>query len=448
MFYKFKNNKNLQNLIMRTISNRLKSIYYDSDIVDNLCKILPNSELVANLRCGIWYCKNQCVNTCYFKSTDGHKNQWDFNLRRLNINLLELAYKNNAVIVVDSTTNHRKVYPDALSKTLPIWVYIMNMYIDKLLNNGTTDIHNIKLPRFISENEKNGLMDCLDKKSEKWISELMKNIDETTTKKIVNLVLSSGNKRLVPMFVSSLDLFDEKYYQNILDNNFIPIICLSVGNHDSIFMENQIDRQFQYILGAGDDEEMWSSGLTSKIFWKNPELFLNCDDDDMIKNIIKKSLYNETNIKNVNVLSILNNTVVFTEQTTEDARPRNMLSIKVFTSVANFTKNIDIYNLKTNNCLFNILDKTNTLISKLYQYNITQIQFICNNFRVSLAVLVSIMVNFRDILFNSDLSLCENQSITKQYIRKIISYIYQFTGPYQMPRDFCKQLNKYYIEIL
>ena len=82
---------------MRTISNRLKSIYYDSDIVDNLCKMLPNSELVANLRCGIWYCKNQCVNTCYFKSTDGHNNQWDFNLRRLNINLLELAYKNNSV---------------------------------------------------------------------------------------------------------------------------------------------------------------------------------------------------------------------------------------------------------------------------------------------------------------------------------------------------------------
>ena len=432
---------------MRTISNRLKSIYYDSDIVDNLCKMLPNSELVANLRCGIWYCKNQCVNTCYFKSTDGHNNQWDFNLRRLNINLLELAYKNNSVIVVDSTTNHRKVYPDALSKTLPIWVYIMNMYIDKLLNNETKDIHNIKLPRFISENERKGLLECLEKKSENWILELMKYVDETTTKNIMEFVLASGNKRLVPMFVSSLDVFDETCYQSILDDNNIPIICLSVGNHDSIFMENQIDRQFQYILGAGDDEEMWSSGLTSKMFWENPELYLNCNDDEMIKNIIITSLYNETSIKNVNVLSFLNNTVIFTEQSTEDTRPRNMLSIKVFTSVANFTKNIGIYNLKTNNCLLNILDKTNTIIAKLYQYNITQIQFICNNFKVSLAVLVSIMVNFRDIMFNSDLRLSENQSITKQYIRKIISYVYQFTGPYQMPRDFCKQLNKCYIDI-
>jgi len=433
---------------MRTISNRLKSIYYDSNTVDNLCKMITNVELVANLRCGIWYCKDQCVNTCYFKSTDGHNNQWDFNLRRLNINLLELAYKNNSVIVVDSTTNHRKVYPDALSKTLPIWVYIMNMYIDKLLDNKTKEIHNIRLPRFISENERTGLLECLQKKSENWILELMKYVDETTTKNIIEFVLASGNKRLVPIFVSSLDVFDETYYQSILDENNIPIICLSVGNHDSIFMENQIDRQFQYILGAGDDEEMWSNGLTSKLFWQNPELYLNCKDNVMIKNIINTSLYNNTRIKNLNLLSFLNNTVTFTEQSMEDTRPQNMFSIKVFASVANFTKNIGIYNLKTNNCLLNILDKTNTIIAKLYQYNITQIQFICNNFKVSLAVLVSIMVKFRDITFNSDLSLSENQSVTKQYIRKIISYLYQFTGPYQLPRDFCKQLNKYYIDIL
>jgi tRNA A64-2'-O-ribosylphosphate transferase len=114
----------------------------------------------------------------------------------------------------------------------------------------------------------------------------MKYVDETTTKNIIEFVLASGNKRLVPMFVSSLDVFDEMFYQSILDDNNIPIICLSVGNHDSIFMENQIDRQFQYILGAGDDEEMWSNGLTSKLFWQNPELYLNCKDNVMIKNII------------------------------------------------------------------------------------------------------------------------------------------------------------------
>ena len=430
---------------MKTISNRLKSIYYDSNIVELLCSLLPNAELVANLRCGIWYCKDQGVKTCYFKSTDGHNKQWDFNLRRLNVNLLEVVYKTNAVIVVDSTTNHRKVYPDALSKTLPIWTYIMNMYIDKLLNIENIDIPNIKLPRFIHENERNGLLECLIKNREKWISELMQNIDETTTKKIIEFVLASGNKRLIPMFVSSFDVFDEIYYQSILDDNNIPIICLSVGNHDHIFMENQIDRKFQYVLGAGDDEEMWSNGLTSKMFWQNPQLYLNCNDDEMIKDIVISSLSNPNIVKDVNILSFLNNTVTFKEQPTTDKKEPNMFSIKICTSVANFTKNIGIYNLKISNCLLNIIDRTNKTIENLQLYNITHIEFICNDFRVSIAVLVSLMVKFKDIIFNSDLSLLKNEPITKQYIRKIISYIHQFTGSCQISREFCKQLNKYYI---
>ena len=36
--------------MQKTALNRLKSIYYDSDIVDNLCKMLPDAKLVANLR--------------------------------------------------------------------------------------------------------------------------------------------------------------------------------------------------------------------------------------------------------------------------------------------------------------------------------------------------------------------------------------------------------------
>ena len=432
---------------MRTISNRLKSIYYDSNSVEHLCEKLPNAKLVANIRCGIWYCKDQFVKTCYFKSTDGHNKHWDFNLRRLNINLLELAYTKNEVIVVDSTTNHRKVYPDALSKTLPIWAYVMNMYIDKLLNNENKNIQNIKLPRFIHENEREGLFECLEINIQKWISELIKNIDDTTTKKIIELVLASGNKRLVPMFVSSLDVLDETYYQSILDDNNIPIVCLSVGNHDRIFMENQIDRKFQYVLGAGDDEEMWSCGLTSKMFWENPQHYLDCNDDEMIKDTIISSLTNISTIENNQKLSFIKNTITFIKQSFDDKREPNMFSLRVCTNASNFTKNIGIYNLKMKNCLLEILMKTNKMIEKLYIYNITHIEFICNDFRVSLAVLVSLMVNFKDINFNNDLNLLENEHITKQYIRKIISYVYQFTGCCQMPRDFCKQLNKYYIDI-
>jgi hypothetical protein len=431
---------------MKTISNRLKSIYYDSSIVDNLCGLLPNVQLVANLRCGIWYCKDQDVKTCYFKSTDGHNNQWNFNLQRLNIDILKLAFTKNGVIIVDSTTNHRKVYPDALSKTIPIWAYVMNVYMDKLLNIEKKEKYQITLPRFVQENERNALIKCLEKNIEKWVSELMKNVDVNTSQNIIEFVLASGNKRFMPMFVSSLDLFDENQYRYIIDNNNIPIICLSVGNNDSVYVENQLDRQFQYILGAGDDEEMWSNGLTSQLFWKNPQLYLNCSDDEIIKNMIMSELINNNRFKEISILSLLEDKVTFITQPIDNTHFQNMFSIKVHTSTANFKKNIGNYNLKCNNCILDILDKTNTAIENLVQFNITHIEFICNDFKISLAVLVSIMVNFKDICFNSDLYLKENEPITKQYIRKIISYLYQFTGPCQIPRDFCKQLNKYYIE--
>jgi hypothetical protein len=432
---------------MKTILNRLKSIYYDSKMVDQLCLLLPDAELVANLRCGIWYCKNQDVKTCYFKSTDGHNKKWDFNLCRLNINLLETAYAHSSIIIVDSTTNERKVYPDALSKTIPIWIYMMNMYIDNLFHIKQIDMDKIELPRFVHENEKKCIKECIKKNREKWLTELMNYIDNTTTNKIIEIVRSSGNKRLVPMFVSSLDLFDNNMYNKILLDNNIPIICLSVGNHDRIYMENQIDRKLQYILGAGDDEEMWSNGLTSELFWKNHKRYLDYEDDETIINAVKLSINDNYLNKEVPAIYLIENLGILSRQPKNDKRDPNMFSIRIITNVANFTKNIGIFDLKSKNCLLSIIDKMNTTIENLYKYNINHIEFICNDFRVSLAIMVSIMVKFKNIIFNRHLNLSDDEPITKQYIRRIISYVYQFSGIYHIPRDFCKQLNKYYINV-
>ena len=433
--------------MQKTALNRLKSIYYDSDIVDNLCKMLPDAKLVANLRCGKWYCKDLHVKTCYFKSTDGHNNHWDFNTRRLNIDLLKYAFTNPAVIIIDSTTNRRKVYPDALSKTLPIWIFIINMYIDKLFKVENSNKNSIQLSRFIPDKERINLLACLEKNSDRWVNELENILDDTTKSNIIEWVVLSGYKRLVPMFVSSLDIFNEELYKNILDNNNIPMVCLSVGNNDSVFIENQIDRQFNYILGAGDDEEMWSMGLTADLFWKNPKLYIDCFDENTLINTIKSIVSEENKTSHANILTLLEGKVTFIEQSDLDQRHPNMVSIRVITSIATFNKNIDIYDLKTKNSLMDIIHKTNRLIKTTYMYNIMHIQFICNNFSVSLAVLVSIMIKFRNITFNNELNILDEQPINKEYIRKIISYIYRYSGAYQMSRDFCKQLNKYYIDI-
>ena len=87
----------------------------------------------------------------YFKSTDGHFNNWSFNLRRPNVHLLQILAENPGyipwlagwsrshlyirIILVDSTRAGKRM-PDALSKTVPIWCAVVNRAIAKKLPSG------------------------------------------------------------------------------------------------------------------------------------------------------------------------------------------------------------------------------------------------------------------------------------------------------------------------
>lgn len=74
-----------------TISNRLKSILSDADFVQRVASTYQNLPIIANERCGSWYVPpSQKAGSAYFKSTDGHYGEWGFNLRRLNLQVLEV----------------------------------------------------------------------------------------------------------------------------------------------------------------------------------------------------------------------------------------------------------------------------------------------------------------------------------------------------------------------
>lgn len=47
--------------------------------------------------------------SAYFKSTDGHFGQWSFNLRRLNLQVLEIVGREGGGIVVDSTRRGKRM---------------------------------------------------------------------------------------------------------------------------------------------------------------------------------------------------------------------------------------------------------------------------------------------------------------------------------------------------
>jgi tRNA A64-2'-O-ribosylphosphate transferase len=131
LFPHLSNNPNLSSTLSSlkrstlSIHNRLTSIILDSNFVNSVAEVyqLP---LVANERCGSWYIPpERKTDSVYFKSTDGHMNQWGFSLRRLNLQLLDVVQKYGGAIIVDSTRRGKSM-PDALSKTIPIWCCVIN----------------------------------------------------------------------------------------------------------------------------------------------------------------------------------------------------------------------------------------------------------------------------------------------------------------------------------
>ena len=96
-----------------TIANRLRSIELDARFVWEVAQHY-NLPLIANERCGSWYIPPDAKSgSVYFKSTDGHTGQWDFNFRRLNLQLLPIARHHGGCIIVDSTRRGKREYPCA-----------------------------------------------------------------------------------------------------------------------------------------------------------------------------------------------------------------------------------------------------------------------------------------------------------------------------------------------
>jgi tRNA A64-2'-O-ribosylphosphate transferase len=78
-----------------SITNRVRSITEDAAFVRDASNAFRRP-VVSNERCGSWYIEPSAkIASSYFKSTDGHLNQWGFSTRRLNVHLLDLIGKHD-----------------------------------------------------------------------------------------------------------------------------------------------------------------------------------------------------------------------------------------------------------------------------------------------------------------------------------------------------------------
>ena len=112
------------------VFKRLTSIVKDSKYIEEIRNYYDQIPIYANLRCGEWYF-DKFDGNCYFKSTDGHLNNLQFPLSRLNLNIVEECREKNSILIVDST-RRGKQFPDSFTSTVPIFLCVLNRTVSIL----------------------------------------------------------------------------------------------------------------------------------------------------------------------------------------------------------------------------------------------------------------------------------------------------------------------------
>lgn len=277
----------------RSLKNRIASILLDNQFLESeVIPMFPRFPVIPNERCGIWYCDpKKYEKTCYFKSTDGHTNQWNFSTRRLNFHLLPLLKDHSGIIIVDSTRRGKKM-PDALSKTIPIWCAVLNHLMLKSKENNI-DYNNLLFTpnETVSLSERSSIIEKLPKLTEQL--ERLKIFDGKT------MYNDFKGKLLRPIWIypgsdileSLKDIFTgEKIASEWFigqDSNFIPIILCTVSFQAQDGAEKR--NGFTYLQGAGDDHELWSNGLEPDLFWAYIDQFKQSQDsDEEIERLVDK----------------------------------------------------------------------------------------------------------------------------------------------------------------
>lgn len=247
-----------------SISNRLRSIIHDAEFVQSIAQThrLP---IIANERCGSWYVEPKLkAGSAYFKSTDGHHGQWSFSLRRLNLQILPVIGQHGGVIIVDSTRRGKNI-PDAFSKTVPIWVAVMN----RVLFPEREEHHALQCPPAPDALGRSEVSQ-IEARLETFVTafkELQLEMEElrSSVKKPLTIQWAvNGAKRS--------DVLDRRLRMRTSKDDDIRQLILCSASRRVVGAEAS---EGGYIQGAGDDSEVWSYGLTPQLFWQHKELLLD-----------------------------------------------------------------------------------------------------------------------------------------------------------------------------
>lgn len=239
----------------------LRSIEEDLRFVEEVRNWYKGVPTLANLRCGLWYTP-KAEGTCYFKSTDGHNNNWSFSLSRLNLHVAKTASANGGCVVVDATRKGKK-FPDAMNKTIPIWTTVLNRAICLIrtarpMQDSASDERKwdteLHLPIWVSSVERN----AIEARMDSWVQSLI----QVASEEILELS-NTLHKPLRPLWISQSSTVWLNEIPEVNEYDFHPIVLVSASK---VTPCPRRESDWVYIPGAGDDEESWAEGLQPQEF--------------------------------------------------------------------------------------------------------------------------------------------------------------------------------------
>ncbi|EFN58577.1 hypothetical protein CHLNCDRAFT_7874, partial [Chlorella variabilis] len=264
------------NQVLRALKREEGSLYNCvASIADDalfVAALYPSLPLFPNLRCGVWYVRPPIEDSCYFKSTDGHNGNWSFSAIRLNLNLAEAAAAAGGCLVVDATKRGKR-FPDAMSKTVPMWAAVMNRAVQQLPGAPAAvpaaderpwdcDVH---LPAWVSANEANSIRQLL----EGWVDRLLEVGAD------LSALAATLRKPLRCMWVSQDSRIWLDSVAGAASLPFTPIILVGASATTArqrrclTLPPGKPAVTYSYFPGAADDEESWACGLTPQLMWRH-----------------------------------------------------------------------------------------------------------------------------------------------------------------------------------
>lgn len=236
--------------------------------------------MVANERCGGWYIppslkvrdgkgrSGSGSGSVYFKSTDGHYGQWGFSLRRVNLGgWIDAMGERGGVVVVDST-RRGKSWSDALRRTVPIWVGVVNAVCFGGKGAEEEEEGWLQSPQG-EEGVGASERAQIEGRLEGWcrgLRELGVDVGELRARlrrPIRCVWVCHGGRGL------------EEGWRGDGTENVLVLASASRRVRGAEVSEGR------YVQGAGDDSEGWARGLTSELWWENWERLLGATEEEV-----------------------------------------------------------------------------------------------------------------------------------------------------------------------